>query len=188
MEKIIKVDLNDNEIGQIEKLEAHKQPILHRAFSVFLVCGSKMLIQKRADGKYHSSGLWANSCCSHPRPNKTFLQSVYDRLDVELGIKKEIPLKEIFKFTYLSKYEENLYEYEYDHVLVGEYDKDKVINFNKEEIAEVAWIEIEELKNDMILNPKKYSTWFIICAPKVFEYLGYWHLYWYLLYYLCKGD
>ena len=86
MEKIIKVDINDNYVGEIEKLDAHTQPILHRAFSVFLYNGDKILIQRRAKNKYHSGGLWANSCCSHPRANKTFLQSVKERLKEEFKV------------------------------------------------------------------------------------------------------
>lgn len=171
MEQIIKVDICDNEIGIIEKLKAHKNPILHRAFSVFLVDGDYMLIQKRAFCKYHSGGLWANACCSHPRPGKTFLESVYDRIDLELGIKDKLELKEVFNFTYLSKYADDLYEYEYDHVLVGEYSKDKELNFNTEEIAELKWVKIEDLKKDLVDNPKNYATWFIVCAPKVIKYL-----------------
>lgn len=173
MENIIKVDINDNELGQIEKLQAHKTPILHRAFSVFLVDGDKMLIQKRAYNKYHSGGKWANACCSHPRPNIEFLDSVYNRIELELGIKERLQLKEIFKFTYLSKYAEDLYEYEFDHVLVGEYLQNGKIDFNTEEIAEVKWIKIEELKKEMVQKPTDFATWFITCAPKVFEYLGY---------------
>lgn len=172
MENIIKVDLNDNALGEIEKLEAHKSPILHRAFSVFLIDKDEMLIQKRAYGKYHSGGKWANACCSHPRPNMEFLTSVQNRIDLELGIKEQISLKEIFKFTYLSKYAEDLYEYEFDHVLVGEYSMSKPICYNTDEIAEVKWIKISDLKKDMIENPQNYATWFIICAPKVFDFLG----------------
>lgn len=171
MEKIIKVDINDNVIGEIEKLEAHKTPILHRAFSVFLVCGDYILIQKRNQNKYHSGGKWANACCSHPRANKEFLDSVYDRMDFELGIKDKLELDEIFSFTYLSKYAEDLFEYEYDHVLIGEYSKNNPINFNKDEIEEIKWVKISDLKTDMVKNPLSYATWFIICAPKVFEYL-----------------
>ena len=171
MENIIKVDLNDNQIGEIEKLEAHKTPVLHRAFSVFLVDGDKMLIQKRAYNKYHSGGLWANSCCSHPRPNKTFLESVHDRLEFELGITERMELTEIFNFTYMTKYADDLYEYEYDHVLVGNYAQNNTINFNKDEIAELAWVKIDDLKKDMLTNPTKYSSWFLICASKVIEYL-----------------
>lgn len=172
MENIIKVDINDNPLGEIEKLEAHKTPVLHRAFSVFLVNGDKILLQKRAYGKYHSGGKWANACCSHPRPKMEFLESVYNRMELELGITKKIPLKEVFSFTYLSKYAEDLYEYEFDHVLLGEFSQNNKINFNPEEISEVKWIKISDLKQDMVANPNSYATWFITCAPKVFEYLN----------------
>lgn len=172
MEKILRVDLNDNVIGEIEKLQAHKTPILHRAFSVFLVCGEYVLVQQRSNEKYHSGGLWANACCSHPRPNKTFLESVYNRLEEELGITEKVELKEIFSFTYLSKYSENLFEYEYDHVLLGKYDKTKQIKFNTQEISNLKWVKISDLKQDMLNNPQNYATWFIICAPKVFDYLN----------------
>lgn len=171
MENIIKVDIDDNQIGEVEKLEAHLTPILHRAFSVFLYNGNKILLQRRAFGKYHSGGLWANTCCSHPRPNLTFMQSVANRLEFELGIKDACNLKEIFSFTYLSKYNDNLYEYEYDHVLVGEYDINKTVNFNKEEICDLKWVDISDLKKDLVANPTKYATWFLICAPKVIKYL-----------------
>ena len=171
MEKLIKVDINDNVLGEIEKLEAHKKPILHRAFSVFLIDGDKILIQKRAYNKYHSGGKWANSCCSHPRPNMDFFESVYNRIQLELGIDEKMQLIEVFYFTYLSKYAEDLFEYEYDHVLVGHYNQNKQINFNKDEIEEVKWIKISDLKNDLVNNPQNYATWYIICAPKVIEYL-----------------
>ena len=166
MEEIIKVDINDNQIGTIEKLPAHKTPVLHRAFSVFLHDGDKILLQKRALNKYHSGGLWANSCCSHPRANMGFLESVYNRLEFELGIKDKIKLEELFSFTYLSKYADNLYEYEYDHVFLGKL-KEQDINFNKEEMSEVKWWSISELQEKLVTNPNMFSTWFIICAPKV---------------------
>ena len=171
MESIIKVDINDNPIGEIEKHEAHKEPVLHRAFSVFLYDSNKILIQQRAINKYHSGGLWANSCCSHPRANEKFLDSVNKRVAFELGIKKQLNLKEIFTFTYLSKYNDNLFEYEYDHVLVGEYSSKCPIEFNKDEIASIKWVKIGELKKDLVINPQKYATWFIICAPKVISYI-----------------
>ena len=170
MEKIILVDTSDNQLGTIEKLDAHKKPILHRAFSVFLYNGDKILLQQRAFNKYHSGGLWANSCCSHPRANADFLTSVYDRLNFELGISNKLPLTEVFTFTYLSKYAEDLFEYEYDHVLLGEYNNQK-INFNPDEIAQTKWVNIDFLKTDLVKNPQNYATWFIICAPKVIEYL-----------------
>ena len=170
MEKIIKVDISDNYIDEIEKLDAHTQPILHRAFSVFLYNGDKILIQRRAKNKYHSGGLWANACCSHPRANKTFLQSVKERLFEELNISEDINLTEIFSFTYLTKFNDNLYEYEFDHVLVGEY-KNKNIIFNPEEIMEYEWISLSDLKYQLVNTPQKFASWFIICAPKVINYL-----------------
>lgn len=166
MEEIIKVDTTDKQIGTVEKLQAHKTPILHRAFSVFLYDGDKILLQRRADGKYHSGGLWANSCCSHPRANKEFFDSVYDRLNFELGIKQKIKLEEVFTFTYFSKYADDLFEYEYDHVLLGEF-KEQEVAFNEEEIACVKWWRIDELEQQMVLQPQKFATWFLICAPKV---------------------
>ena len=169
MEQILKVDLNGNTVGTIEKLEAHKTPILHKAFSVFLFDGNKMLIQRRAKNKYHSSLLWANSCCSHPRANLSFDESVKNRLFEELGITKEINLTKLFDFVYLTKFNDNLFEYEHDTVLVGKYTDE--INFNKEEIDDVEWIDISTLKQQLISNPNKFSSWFLIAAPKVIEYI-----------------
>lgn len=166
MEEIIKVDIYDNPVGTIEKLTAHKTPILHRAFSVFLYDGDKILLQKRAENKYHSGGLWANSCCSHQRANTEFFTCVKTRLNHELGINEKINLKELFTFTYLSKYNDNLYEYEFDHVILGKY-KQQDINFNKDEISEVKWWKISEIEEQLVKNPTMFSTWFLICAPKV---------------------
>ena len=137
---------------------------------MFLYDGNKILLQQRAFNKYHSGGLWANSCCSHPRANTDFLTSVYDRLRFELGIQDKIQLTEVFEFTYLSKYADDLFEYEYDHVLVGKYDE-KQINFNSDEISQTKWVDIDFLKTDLVKNPQNYATWFLICAPKVIEYL-----------------
>lgn len=166
---LILVDIFDNEIGVMEKLQAHLKPVLHRAFSIFLVDGNKMLIQKRAYEKYHSGGLWANACCSHPRPNLTLMESAKQRLKQELNV-SDVDLTELFSFTYLSKYNDNLYEYEYDHVLVGKL-KEQAIHFNKEEICDYKWIDIDELSLDLVKNPQNYATWFLICAPKVISVL-----------------
>ena len=170
MEDVILVDLSDKEIGTMDKMMAHKKPVLHRAFSVFLINGNKILIQKRARSKYHSGGLWANACCSHPRANRVFLDSIYDRLKFELGIDEKIDLKELFSFSYLSKYSSELYEYELDHVLIGKTTED-YFNFNKDEIEELKYVDIDWLKQDLVLNPTSYATWFLICAPKVIDYL-----------------
>lgn len=164
---IIKVDVFDNKIGTIEKYRAHKKPILHRAFSVFLYNNNKILIQQRSFNKYHSGGLWANTCCSHPRTDNIINDAIL-RLKKEVGISCN-NLTEIFNFTYYTKFNDNLYEYEFDHVLVGKYNGEYTIN--KSEVNSLKWIDINELSNDMLTNPQKYASWFLICAPKVIEYI-----------------
>lgn len=169
MDELILVDIFDNKIGTLDKASAHAKPILHRAFSVFLYNDNKMLVQKRAQDKYHSGGLIANTCCSHPRTDD-ILGDAVTRLKFEVGIKvKAIDLHELFSFTYLTKFNENLYEYEYDHVIVGKYDGEYKIN--EEEVSELKWVEIDKLALDLVKNPKKYASWFLICAPKVIEYI-----------------
>ena len=169
MDDLILVDIFDRKLGTLDKASAHAKPILHRAFSVFLYNGNKMLVQKRAEGKYHSGGLIANTCCSHPRTDD-ILGDAATRLKFEVGIKvKAIDLKELFCFTYLTKFNVNLYEYEYDHVIVGKYDGEYKIN--KDEVSELKWVDIDKLALDMVKNPQKYASWFLICAPKVIEYI-----------------
>ena len=163
---VVMVDINDNVIGEKDKLEAHKSPILHRAFSIYLYNSkNEMLIQKRADNKYHSGGLWSNTCCSHPQINKELKEDALERLEDEVGINTDI--EEVFSFIYMNKFNDNLYEYEYDHVFVGEYEGDFFLN--QKEASDAKWIDINELKKDLVINPKSYSSWFIISAPKVIE-------------------
>ena len=169
MEELILVDCLDNEIGSTSKEDAHFNCKLHRAFSIFLFDKNEMLIQRRAFDKYHSGGLWANSCCSHPRANKTMQESLDDRLQHELNL-SPIKLTEIFDFTYLTKFNENMYEYEYDHVFVGNLNKQE-INFNKDEICETKWIDIDQLSKELTTNPEIFASWFLICAPKVIKYI-----------------
>lgn len=164
--EVILVDINDNSIGIKEKYSAHKKPLLHRAFSIFLYNdNNEILIQKRQANKYHSGGLWSNACCSHPRIGETLEESTKDRLMDEIGV--VTPVEEIFSFVYMSKYAEDLYEYEYDHVFLGKYNGK--INLNMEEASEVKWIGLEELSNELVYEPQKYATWFIISAPRVIE-------------------
>lgn len=162
-DELILVDLFDNEIGYETKRETHIKGLLHRAFSVFIVNGNKTLIQRRALDKYHSGGLWANACCSHPRRGEKLDEAVRRRMIEELGI--ECFVEEKFSFVYFSKYDNNLHEYEFDHVFIGEYDGN--IDINKAEIDEVKWIKIDELKIDIVKEPQKYATWFIIAFAEV---------------------
>lgn len=165
--ELILVDIFDNEIGRTTKEKAHSKPLLHRAFSIFLYHDNKLLIQQRAFSKYHSGGLWANACCSHPRTNN-LLADAKKRLKEEVNISCD-NLEEIFSFIYLTKFNDNLYEYEYDHVIVGEYNGEVAIN--KDEVNDFKWIDLDILSSDLIINPDKYATWFLICAPRVIKYL-----------------
>ena len=114
------------------------------------------MIQKRADNKYHSGGLWANTCCSHPRVNETLKEATTRRLEFECGIKTE--LKEVGSFIYHTAYDNGLSEYEYDHVFVGEYAGE--LSINKDEIAQIKEVDLEWLLEDIVNNPFNYASWF----------------------------
>jgi isopentenyl-diphosphate delta-isomerase len=167
-DQILLVDINDKIIGSSNKLDAHTKPTLHRAFSVFLYYNDSILIQKRALCKYHSAGKWANSCCSHQRVGEELMESASRRLFEELSVKCE--LLEISNFVYFSKFNDNMYEYEYDHVLIGEYSGHYTIDID--EASEAKWISIEDLSEDLLNNPEIYSSWFKIAAPMVIKYLN----------------
>ena len=165
--KLVVVDAEDNKIGEISKAEAHRKGVLHRAFSVFLYHDGKLLLQQRAFGKYHSGGLWANTCCSHPT-TEDICSEAKKRLFEEVGIKCD-KLQEIFKFTYFSKFADDLFEHEIDHVFVGDYDGQ--FEINKNEVNDMQWITFEQIETEMKETPKKFATWFLIAAPKVLKYL-----------------
>lgn len=156
MEEVVLVDGEDNEIGTAEKIEAHKKGLLHRAFSIFIFNSKgELLIQKRADDKYHSGGLWSNTCCSHPRPGESLEEAAKRRLDEEMGI--EIPLRRVFAFTYRVDLENGLSEHEYDHVFVGEFNGEPDIDVS--EATDWKWINVEELKKDIVEAPERYTYW-----------------------------
>jgi isopentenyl-diphosphate delta-isomerase len=161
-DELILVDLFDREIGTGPKLRVHRENRLHRAFSVFILHEDRMLIQRRAFDKYHSGGLWANACCSHPRAGEDLAGAVKRRLFEELGICTET--EELFDFVYFQQYE-GLSEYEYDHVFAGDYDGP--LQVNTDEIHEVRWVPMEELMEDLLVSPEKYCAWFRIAFPKV---------------------
>ncbi len=167
MEEIILVDENDNEVGFGEKMAVHKEGKLHRAFSIF-VFNSKgqLLLQKRAKSKYHSGGLWTNTCCSHPRKGEKLLDAAHRRLKEEMGFDCE--LKELFGFVYKAKLGD-LYEHEYDHVLIGKYDGE--VKPNPEEVEDFKWVDVEEIKNDIKQNPDDYTYWFKIAFEKILAYI-----------------
>jgi len=164
MDEVILVDKNDNEIGKEEKLKTHKEGKLHRCFSI-LVFNSKeeLLIQKRAKNKYHSGGLWANTCCSHPKPGENTEIAAHGRLKEEFGF--DCGLKPLFNFTYKKLFDNGLTEHEFDHVFIGITDsKPKP---NKEEVEDFKWVSIENLKKDIKENPENYAQWFKIIINKL---------------------
>jgi isopentenyl-diphosphate delta-isomerase len=167
VEQVILVDKDDCEIGLMEKMEAHKQSVLHRAFSVFLFNPQgKMLLQQRALTKYHSAGLWTNTCCSHPRPGETLENAVSRRLIEEMGITTKV--FKAFDFIYQAELPDNLNEYEFDHVFIGNYDAD--VRPNHLEVANFVYQSIEEVAANLQSYPEKYTVWFKIAFPKVVEW------------------
>lgn len=157
MTEVILVDANDNAIGTMEKMEAHKKGLLHRAFSV-LIFNSKgeLLIQKRASTKYHSGGLWTNTCCSHPTPQESIEQAAKRRLKEEMGIEAEPTFT--YKFIYKTDLDKNLIEHEVDHVLTAQFDGEPEVNEN--EVEDWKYVGLKELQRDAQDNPHLYTEWF----------------------------
>lgn len=166
---LILVDEHDVQTGTMEKMEAHKKAMLHRAFSVFIFnAKGEMLLHKRAEKKYHSAGLWTNACCSHPHPGQETIAAAQIRLQEEMGISTE--LKKIFDFIYFTNFENGLTEYEFDHVYVGTFDG-KIFP-NPEEVSDYCFKSIEEIKNSIQSHPQKYTEWFKIAFPKMEQHLN----------------
>ena len=164
MEQVILVDENDNEIGLMEKMLAHRQGTLHRAFSIFIFNDKgEMLLQQRATNKYHSGGLWTNACCSHPKPGEAVKDAALRRLKEELGF--ETSIEELFHFTYNTSFDNGLTEHEYDHVFSGIYNGN--IEFNTTEVQDFCYRSIEEIESSLQSHPQKFTAWFIIAFPLV---------------------
>lgn len=157
MEELILVDANDQEIGVMEKMEAHEKGLLHRAFSILLFnLKGELLLQQRALEKYHSPGLWTNTCCSHPRPKERTEDAAHRRLFEEMGMKAE--LNEAFHFTYRAALEHGLIEHEIDHVFIGFTEETPQINTT--EVMAYQWISLEDIQTDIQKNPNRYTAWF----------------------------
>ena len=162
MPNVILVDKNDTPIGESEKLAAHQQGLLHRAFSVFILRKNddkiETLLQQREKNKYHAGGLWTNSCCSHPEPHEPVLKAGERRLQEELGF--SVPLQEIGVFTYRAAYSNGLIEHEIDHVLIGYFERNGVINPDKNEVADYKWLTLEDAGLSYQNNPTSFTPWF----------------------------
>ncbi len=168
MEEVILVDEQDVEIGTLEKMEAHIKGKLHRAFSIFIFNEKgEMLLQQRAIEKYHSGGLWTNTCCSHPRPGENNNEAATRRLMEEMGF--TTTLSKIFDFKYHALFDNGLIEHEFDHVFTGTYDG--IITPDLKEVKDFQFLSIQNIKSDIKLNPEKYTAWFCIAFPKIEEWM-----------------
>lgn len=164
MPNVILVDTDDNEIGEIEKLEAHQKGLLHRAISVFIFNEEgEMLLHRRALEKYHSPGLWTNAACSHPEPGEASLDAAVRRLKQEMGI--ETGLKPVFTFTYKADFENGLTEYELDHVFVGQWEGSP--SPDPGEVAEWKWISPKDLIVELEVKPEGFTVWFKMVVDRV---------------------
>ena len=167
MQEVILVTERDEEIGTMEKMEAHRRGVLHRAFSIFIFDDrGNMLLQKRAKDKYHGGGLWSNACCSHPFPHETIEEAAERRLREELGFQTTI--EKAFSFTYRAAVENDLIEHEFDHVFFGTHEGK--LNPNKEEVEAVTYLSMEDLEIKIQEQPAKFTKWFCIVFPQVKEW------------------
>jgi isopentenyl-diphosphate delta-isomerase len=163
---VILVNDKDEEIGIMPKLEAHEKALLHRAFSVFVMnSGGELMLQQRAAGKYHSPRLWTNTCCSHQRLGESSVEAGKRRLMEEMGFQTD--LKELFSFVYKAPFENGLTEHEYDHVLLGYYEDDPMVN--PAEAANWKWMKPEAIRLDMREHPARYTAWFRIIFDRFYE-------------------
>lgn len=166
IEHVILVDPNDQEIGLMEKMEAHEKGLLHRAFSVFIFNDkNEFLLHQRADSKYHSGGLWTNTCCSHPKSGENIIDAGKRRLIEEMGFSAE--LKSVHSFIYKAKLDNNLTEHEYDHILIGHFNNKP--EPNPLEVKNWKWMKYNEISTDLKNNPNNYTFWFKIAFAKLVE-------------------
>jgi len=169
MEQVILVDQDDNAIGTMEKMEAHQKGLLHRAFSVVIVNSKgELLLQKRAQSKYHSGGLWTNACCSHPLPGESLENATHRKLKQEMGI--DLKTEYAYKFIYRTTFDSGLIEHECDHVFTGIFDGDPVINTH--EVEDWKFISPNELRLDIRLHPGNYTYWFKLILDQHFHQMN----------------
>ena len=167
-DQVVLVNERDEEVGTMEKMEAHRQGVLHRAFSIFLFdSNGRTLLQQRAEGKYHSAELWSNTCCSHPRPGESLDGAAVRRLREELGITCD--LTERFAFTYQASFDNDLHEHEFDHVFFGGFEGD--LHPDPQEVKALRWIAPDELDAEILAGPERFTPWLLICWEQVRELL-----------------
>jgi isopentenyl-diphosphate delta-isomerase len=165
-EQVILVDTNDQAIGLMPKMEAHEKGVLHRAFSVFILNDkNQLMLQQRALHKYHSPGLWTNTCCSHQRDGEDNISAGKRRLLEEMGFETE--LSEVTSFIYKAPFDNGLTEHELDHIMIGHHNDAPYVN--PEEVANWKWMALEAVRDDIMHHPEHYTAWFIIIFEQFFE-------------------
>ena len=168
-EMVILVNEKDEQIGLMPKMEAHEKALLHRAFSVFVFNEqNELMIQQRAFGKYHSPGLWTNTCCSHQREGESNIEAGKRRLQEEMGFSTE--LNDTISFIYKAPFYNGLTEHEFDHILVGYFNGEP--DLNPEEVHAWKWMSLEELKADMEKQPQLYTEWFKIIFENYYKHIS----------------
>ena len=168
-EKVILVNENDEQIGVMPKMEAHQKAVLHRAFSVFVFNNkNELMLQQRATHKYHSPGLWTNTCCSHQRVGESNIEAGKRRLQEEMGFVTE--LQETISFIYKAPFDNGLTEHEFDHVMIGYYNEEPKINL--EEVSDWKWMTLDHLKKDMKRHPDNYTAWFKIIFERFYQHIN----------------
>ncbi len=166
-ENVILVDKNDDPVGLMEKMEAHEKAVLHRAFSVFIFNSEgELLLQQRAQHKYHSPGLWTNTVCSHPCEGEKTDAAAHRRIVEEMGF--DCSFEEVFSFIYRADVGQGLIEHEFDHVFIGSSDTEPLIN--PDEVASWKYVELQWLEKDVMINPINYTEWFKIALTQVLVY------------------
>lgn len=168
-ENVILVNEDDEPIGLMPKMEAHEKAVLHRAFSVFIMNNKgETMLQQRAKDKYHSPLLWTNTCCSHQREGETNIEAGKRRLQEEMGFKTE--LKELLSFIYKAPFDNGLTEHELDHVMIGYYDENPIVN--PSEVEDWKWMYPSDIKTDISKNPDDYTAWFKIIFERFYNHIS----------------
>lgn len=167
-EQVLLVNEKDEVVGTMGKMEAHEKALLHRAFSVFVLNKKgEVMLQQRAAHKYHSPGLWTNTCCSHQRQGESNIEAGKRRLDEEMGFSTD--LEELFSFIYKAPFDNGLTEHEFDHVMLGYYEKDP--DPNPDEVADWKWMTPGDVQSDMDAHPENYTAWFRIIFDRFHQHI-----------------
>lgn len=168
-EQVILVNEHDEQIGLMPKMEAHEKAVLHRAFSVFVFnTKNELMLQQRAAHKYHSPLLWTNTCCSHQRDGESNIEAGTRRLKEEMGFTTD--LIETTSFIYKAPFDNGLTEHELDHIMLGYYENEPIIN--KQEVEDWKWMPLEDVKHDINVHPEQYTAWFKIIFEKFYNYIN----------------